>query len=193
MKKNVLILLTIIMSYTLMAQQKQKEVGLVFNNLNNFGLSYKTGTNKALWRFNTMFISGYNINSSSDRDSISDVNNENLFGFGISMGREFRKTISSNFEFRFGADLSFNYRYEKNKRSNNISIITTYQPGVNLVLGFNYLLNDNFSIGAELLPNFTYSTSKTEYNNSQRWPVTTSGYSYGISNNSVLLCLAYKF
>jgi len=89
MKKNVLILLTIIMSYTLMAQQKQKEVGLVFNNLNNFGLSYKTGTNKALWRFNTMFISGYNINSSSDRDSISDVNNENLFGFGISMGREF--------------------------------------------------------------------------------------------------------
>lgn len=46
MRKSLLILLCLSMSYVLMAQEtvKQQEIGLVFGNPDNFGLTYKTGT-----------------------------------------------------------------------------------------------------------------------------------------------------
>ena len=50
MKKPLMLLICLTMTYSLMAQEqepvqekvKQKEVGLVFRNLDNFGLTFKT-------------------------------------------------------------------------------------------------------------------------------------------------------
>jgi len=203
MRKSLLILLCLSMSYFLMAQEtvKQKEIGIVFSNLDNFGLTFKTGTDKSLWRFNTLFLSGSNMDYTAD----SSVNKQNNMGFGIKLGKEYRKEIVKNLELRFGADISFTYSQSKSDYDDKtvddddrLNKQTTYRPGINLVFGFNYILNDNFVIGAELLPNFSYTTgtSVEKYyytNNGNEVKSDISGFSYGLSNTSVLLSLAYRF
>ena len=111
MKKSLMILLCLSMSYILMAQEtvKQKEIGLVFSNLDNFGLTFKSGTDKSLWRFNTLFISGNNLDNTAD----SLVNKQSNIGFGVKIGKEYRKDLVNNLELRFGADLSFSYNQSK--------------------------------------------------------------------------------
>ncbi len=178
---------------------KQKEVGLVFSNLNSFGLTYKIGTEKSLWRFNTLFISGGNIDETAD----SMVSNRSNMGFRIKFGKEYRKVIITNLEFRYGADLAFTYsqsKYNYDDKSvedhDMLSERTTYQPGINLVLGLNYVFKDRFVIGAELLPYFSYITGKsneTSYRTNEEIEKDISGYSYGLSNTSVLLSLSYRF
>jgi len=186
-----------------MAQEtvKQKEIGLAFSNLNNFGLTFKTGTDKSLWRFNTLFISGNNTETTSD----SLVDKLSSDGFGIKIGKEYRKVLVDNLELRFGADLSFSYNQTKNnyedKTINNYDWKmerTTYQPGINLVFGLNYVFNDNLVLGAEILPYFSYITgteiSNRYYNSSDvERKSDISGFSYGLSNSSALLSLAYRF
>lgn len=203
MRKSLVVLLCLSMSYTLMAQEtvKQKEIGLAFSNLNNFGLTYKTGTDKSLWRFNTLFISGNNTETTSD--SLIDKLSSN--GFGIKIGKEYRKVLVDNLELRFGADLSFSYNQTKDnyedKTINNYDWKmerTTYQPGINLVFGLNYVFNDNLVLGAEILPYFSYNTgtevSNGYYNSSDvERKSDISGFSYGLSNSSALLSLAYRF
>lgn len=202
MKKTLMILLSLSMSYFIMAQEKekQKEIGLVFSNLNNFGLTYKSGTDQSLWRFNTLFISGKNMEQTED----SSVYNQNRMGFGIKFGKEYRKVIVENLELRYGADISFTYSHSKtDKDDKSVNDYdwqreqTIYSPGINLVLGLNYVINDNFVIGAEMLPNFTYvkeiSETKNIYNSDEELESDNSGFNYGLSNSSVLLSLAYRF
>ena len=186
-----------------MAQEKvkQKEIGLVFRNLDNFGLTYRTGTDKSLWRFNTLFISGNNMDENAD----SLVNKQSNMGFGVKIGKEYRKKIVDNLEMRFGADLSFRYSQIKSDYDDKtvddydrLNESKTYQPGINLVFGFNYLLGENILIGAELLPSFTYitgeSVEKRYYvNDGEEIKSDISGFNYGISNTSVLLSIAYRF
>lgn len=201
MRKSLIILLCLSMSYSLMAQEtvKQKEIGLVFSDLNSFGISYKTGTNKSLWRFNTMAISGSNMNNT--RDSLS--SEQTSTGFSISLGKEFRKNIVDNLELRFGADLSFKYNQSKSnyddKTVNNndgYNESTTYSPGINLVFGFNYVINEKIVLGIELLPSINYvtGTSISENNsNNNQTKSDLSGFNYGLSNTSGLLTIAYRF
>jgi len=104
-----------------------------------------------------------------------------------------------------GADLSFNFSKSKNdiddKTVNNSDLVresTTYQPGINLVLGFNYVIHNNFVIGAEVMPSFSYitGTSVEKYyysNNGNEVKSKISGFTYGLSNSSVLISLVYRF
>jgi hypothetical protein len=203
MRKSLLVLLGFSMSFFLIAQEpvKQKEIGLVFSNLDNFGLTFKTGTNKSLWRFNTLFINGNNREATAD----SLLSKMSSMGFGVKIGKEYRKGIVDNLEFRFGADVSFAYYQSKleadDKTVNDYDRFneqTVYMPGVNLVFGFNYNISDNFVLGAELLPSFSYTTGSSieKYyydNNGGEVKSDISGFNYGLSNSSVLLSLAYRF
>ena len=203
MKKIFLTFATLTFSLFVMSQEvtKQKEVGLVFNNLNNFGLTFKTGTNNSLWRFNTLLISGGNHNETTD----SSTNKWNNMGFNLKFGKEYRKVIVKNLEFRYGADLSFSYNKSKSdyddKAVNNYDRFnerTTYTPKINLVFGLNYVFNNNLVVGAEALPYFSYTTGTltTKYyyeNNRNEIKSDISGVDYGLSNTSVLLSLAYRF
>jgi hypothetical protein len=203
MKKSFLILTALSMSFILTAQgqSKQREIGLVFNNLDNFGLTFRTGTEKALWRFTTLYLSGNNTTQNADSSEIKDIST----GFGLKFGREYRTTIFGNLEFRYGVDLSFSYSNSRDdindKSVYNQDILrknTTYQPGINLVLGFNYVIHEKIVIGAEVMPYFSYHTGtsveKENYNfNDREIKSKISGFSYGFSNSSVLVSLLYRF
>ena len=103
------------------------------------------------------------------------------------------------------ANLSFSYEkgnnevlYEMIKITDVKSTSTSYIPGINLVFGLNYEISDNFVFGAEILPGFsctsgTHVSKGLPNGNVEDLKTNISGYSFGLSNNSVLLTLAYRF
>lgn len=203
MKKALFILAALILPLSMMAQEtpKQKEIGLTFTDLYSFGLTYKTGTEKSLWRFGTILIDGENYSQKADSSSRYD----NTISCNLIVGKEFRKTLGKNLELRVGADLSFRYNRAKlendDETVNNEDAVneqTTYRPGMNLVFGFNYVINEHLAIGAEMLPGITYTTGTTTstYNiypvGQKKQSRDISTFSYGLSNGSVLLSIVYR-
>ncbi len=203
MRKSLLILLCLSMSYFLMAQEtvKLKEIGLVSSNLDDIGLTFKTGTDKALWRINTLFMSGDKIETTNGQ-SVSTNSNFNL---AFKVGREYRRYLTDNLELRYGADVSFSCSKRKVEDGyieyfdiERVIEDDLYQPGVNFVFGFNYELFDDFLIGVELLPYFNYVTQvyisePNSSNNDYEVRHEASGIRYGLSSKSILFSLAYRF
>jgi len=197
MKKLALSLFAFTIAIFVVAQEKPKikEVGIVFSNLENFGLSFKIGKEKALWRINTLLIDGGNLEETMD----SVVSKTSSIGFMFGVGREYRKTIAKNLELRYGADLSF--RFLKNKLDFNdnentrLSTRTYYEPRFNLVFGFNYVIKEQLIIGAEILPYFSYTFGSfvDEFSDNDNRETDISRIDYGLSNTSIMLSVGYRF
>lgn len=70
MKKVIITLIALTLSTFIMAQEKAKikEIGLTFRNLDQFGFSYKVGTEQSLWRFNAVSMLGMNEDRSSAKN-----------------------------------------------------------------------------------------------------------------------------
>lgn len=212
MKKSFLVLTAIamILSLTSQGQTKQREVGLVFSSLNNFGLTFLTGTEKSLWRFTALALSGNNSvekytgdNSyfgTGDYDVKSSGN-----GVAVAAGYEWRKKITTGLEFRIGGDLSFTYNmsktetdYKNSDTFDKLMKTITYKPGINLVVGFNYVLFEHYVFGVELMPHVSYSTGTSTQknvngNNPNEVKSTSTGFDYGFSSGSVMLNILYRF
>ena len=221
MKKTVMILFCLsTMPFLLIAQNtvKQKEAGIVFNNLNNLkdiGLTYKTGTNKSMWRFTTLFLSGGIANQTDQIPGRYNADHKtHNFGFGLKFGKEYRKPFANNFELRYGADLSFSYSRSTINRHITDDLVVYHSsveesweqmaPGVNLVFGVNYVIKKVFVIGAEILPGLKYTTTTSTlksydtYTLQSEKKTKSSGFSiYGFSSNSIFsavkITLAYRF
>src|SRR6056297_3498762 len=203
MKKSVLFLLTLCLTVTVMGQDtkesgQQKEIGILFSDFESFGLTYKFGTSKSMFRIKTILLSG-SINESNSFNS--EIINENL-RFKLGFGKEFRSDISKKAELRYGADVLFEYsKYEsktKNETSGNNYFLDKqiyYGPGVNLIIGFNYSISKKIFFGAEILPYITYLTgTKTEktYPDFISTESDLSRLKYGLSNTSIMLSLTYR-
>ena len=192
MKKQVFILFLLALPCVLFAQEvlKQREIGLVTRDFDSFGLSYKVGTAKSLWRFNTLVAAGNKYEESSG-DVTETRTNADVW---LAVGREFHKTMAEKFELRYGLDVSFRYLRNKTDYETYVDDRKLYEPGVNLVVGLNYLLSENFVFGAEILPFFTYCTGTSERGGSEnKLKKDVSGFDYGLSNSSVLITLSYLF
>lgn len=212
MKKSLLVLTVIALIFSLSShgQTKQREVGLVFSSLNSFGLTFRMGTDKSLWRFTALSVSGDNsvekVTGGSSLTGLGDYDIKNTdIGFAIKAGHEWRKRITGGLEFRIGGDLSFTYSQSKTETDyknsdyfDRLRKSNTYIPGINLVLGFNYVLFEHYVFGVEFMPGFSYSTgSSTEKNINGNIPNEIkskfSGFDYGFSTGSVLLSVLYRF
>ena len=199
MKKVLFTTLAVAFSLLVMAQEKtkQKEVGLSFSNLDQFGIIYKVGDEKALWRFNAVSLGGSERKSENLLDSESE-DTSNSFGFGLGVGREFRKVIANSLEFRYGLDLRYNYSKYENQNDNSVynSDSKTNRLGLDFVVGLTYDISDKLVFGAELSPGVGYSISKQTTKNSDgdiSAKSETKNFSYGLSNSSAQLTLAYRF
>ena len=204
MKKTLFFFATFILSLFVTAQSSNKvsELGLVFSNADQFGLTYRVGNEHALWRFNALSLGG-SINTiplTSTLNSDNTLNSANSLSFGISVGREYRIPINNLVDFRYGADLSYsysrNYTEENSDNINNFSnqTLVNNTPGINLVFGLNFKLK-YLIIGAELKPNFQYnfgSTDTTEGTNSTEYKDQTS-LLFSLSNLPVQFSVVYPF
>jgi hypothetical protein len=176
---------------------KQTEAGLFFNNTNNFGIGLKKGSNKFMWRFNALVLNGYKNDIPLVANAVSNLG----FGFGFEIGHEFKKSLAENFEFLIGYD--FAYQFAKTK--------TVYAPenlaqrytkenkkttGLNLVLGFQYVLKEQLVIGAELLPGLSHSKIRQQQGFENINTISTNNYSqfnYGFTNSFARIRVAYRF
>ena len=166
------------------APQKQKELGLAFSNFDRFGVTFKIGNEKALWRFNSLHGSG--DKDKDERDNGTDyITKENSVSIGI--GREFRRSVSDKFVLRYGLDVKYSYSVGKRESKGDTSDYfnskrNSHSFGGNIVLGVNYMITKQLIFGAEILPGFNYYKGKgvTEYPSSNDEKTSEiSGYSYG--------------
>ena len=206
MKHSFLVLSFLLAASVLMAQEsqektKQKEIGIVFSSLNNFGFLYKTGTETALWRFGASNLS-LQHQTEEQTDVYKNINNS--LGISLRIGREYRKPLTDNFILHYGADVVAGFtqsKYENTVPNQTYNDVTNEQSGVSFgadfVFGFNYLMGSTWQAGLELLPGISYYSTDikaTRYTatGDEVTKVKNSGYKFNISNNSVMLSLAYR-
>lgn len=207
MKRFIILLVfsTIVLSSKAQQSVSQKEIGLTTTDFEGFGLSYMSGTSTSLWRFSTFNSSG-NIQEYI-QDTASNTLNKNL-SVAFKIGKEFRKMVAKNIEFRYGVDVSCSFRKTSEDITSRTSSFTTLNteystisPGINVILGFNYVIKSKLVIGAELNPGMSYWFERRDRNYVRQSggsivnyeeTYQTSRIGYTISNTPVLFTLAYR-
>jgi hypothetical protein len=198
--KTLFIGLALAIPSILMSQnQKKHEIGLTFRNLDSYGLIYKTGTEESLWRLQTLSTSFSMLNN--DQDSIADQ--QSSFGFSLSAGKEFRKPVTEKLNLVYGGGLTFGYNAQKSEHEKTFASQTEIHktenrivtPGIELVFGFNYQVNEHLVFGGEILPYCSYSFihQKSESPNVADQTNDRERLSAGLSSSSAQLTLAFVF
>lgn len=149
-----------------------KEIGVQLNNLSDWGVVYRMGTERALWRFSAF---GFGLDWHQTNDLMQVDDRGQSFQISAAVGHEWRKPIAEGFEFRYGTELGLGYAHDKtvmvdpNALTEGIQYPTTElrRGTVSLaaVLGINYVLYDEWVFGAELNPSLSYNFGRTEYVN----------------------------
>ena len=188
MKKSITLMIFILISIAGSAQEitKQKEIALSFSSLYDYGITYSFGNSNSLWRFSTLYLGQYK--STNNYATYDNINNR--VGIGFSFGKEFRKSLTEKLLFRYGAELSFSYFNEHmiSQSYDNKQIL--YTPGIKLLGGFLYKINDDFGVGVLLLPFCNYKTGKSVLNDVE---YDISGFEYGLTNSSAQVNLIFRF
>lgn len=190
-KKCLLVLCCLLFGWSSFAQKNPTihEVGLSISSGFDFGLIYKTGKEKSVFRLQTLFLSG--AHQSQPNGNNTNVNNNN-YGFGISLGSEFRQNIAQNLclIYGFGAGV----RYSGQNVVNN-GVIEQYNhifsPNINLIIGVNYVLKERWVFSIEALPYIQYDV--VTQSTSNNLGVVSSRISYGMNMASVRLIIAHRF
>lgn len=200
MNRIIIILSTTLFSSYLSGQdnQVQKEIGIAFRNLNNFGLTYKTGSPTSLWSFSALVLNGIK-NKRTDPEKEFTLNE---IGFTVNVGKEFRKPIVSNLYMSIGVDLYFNYYRNANNTVYTTqpgmdlkSTSTSITPGLTCTIGALYNFPNNILFGATVnLLGFNYRLLKTErVTVTQVTKYEDTEIIYGFSNIYANMTLAYRF
>jgi hypothetical protein len=193
MKKNLLIMLLLPLTFSIKAQSTicQSEIGFITTDFDNYGITYKISTDSSsLWRFGVMNLTGSDVNY-KEENAFSSSSKTSAFALSFRIGREHRRVLSKGLELRYGGDMSFTYSRGK-QSGDDFSDIDgkTYIPGINLVAGLSYIINDKIVIGAELNPYLSYAIGQIEVDGSDE-TLNTYSLNYGIANIPVQFTLAY--
>ena len=155
----------------LFAQQEKPlhyyQVGINFSSLNSFGLDFKTGSEKTLFRMSLLSL---NLSQDASRgrtqDSI-DIKNQS-YGFGVRFGFEKHVPVAPRFNFIWGLGLGGDYNYQKQNQEtpyyyNNHDITTwSLTPQIFVIAGVTYTVGDHLVIGAEITPGIRYTYGLTK-------------------------------
>ncbi|NME69693.1 hypothetical protein [Flammeovirga aprica] len=211
--KRLILLLTIFIVYTSsyaqegvsQTKERRQEVGIIYDTSNQFGISYKIGHNRSMWRFNT--LGAFSVNDQHHEDSL--IKDTKATSFKIAIGKEFRKSIGKKLELRYGLDIGFRYDH-----SNNSSALMHYRKtdlyyegyttSIGFVFGFNYYIFEDLIMGVEMIPAFSVLKGESKYHSRS---YTESGElisddenitqidkkTFNLSNQNVILTLSYKF
>jgi hypothetical protein len=178
-------------SFTQGIPTKNREIGLCLNAPSSFGIRYRTGGENLLIRFTLLSING---NNNSDKYNSNQATKNSSGGIGLNFGLEKRKSITNSLGFYIGSDLLMSY--SKNSYENPQTPLSnkswTISPGLGLVLGFVYKINEDINISAEVVPSIVYSYSKS----TTVAPATDitqigKGFSYGLTNSVGSLTLSF--
>ena len=192
MKKLCLALLLIV-PFILSAQtaEKRNQLGLNFTSLNDFGVRYKTGTDKGLFRFTALSI--YGNDSSTDKNSVN-YKDQN-FGAGLNLGYEFHTPLNEKLDFYYGPELISRFSYTDKEEDYVSYTRTMLRTGIGFVLGVELELGKNLLFAAEIIPSISYQYQdiEREYEDGTHDDYSTTSYIFDASNSGANLTLAYTF
>jgi hypothetical protein len=174
MKRTTVILILITISFIGQAQSSNSrisEIGLNVSLSNMYGIRFKTGNEKLLLRTTLQSLTGQTLKTANG-------NKSTLFGCELNLGIEKRIPISDNVTFYFGSDLITGVT--KINQQSQLATDLVYSAGVGLVLGFNYNINNQISISAEIMPSIIYSKDKETISNPVNGEKTVS-YSHNLT------------
>ena len=168
------------------------EFGINFSSLNSFGLNFKIGNQKTLYRLTLLAL---NINNSQTVLTVFDTTSSKVadYGAGIRIGFEKRIFLAKNFNLHLGSDAGFSYYYHKTGDEDSRSTEWVINPALYLVVGLAYQAGEHFMITAELAPSLQYLYGKKKFTESGSNQVITShNLGFALSNNSVSITIAYR-
>lgn len=164
------------------------EIGLVFSNLNSFGLRYKFGNDNIMFRVTSLTLNGTTTSNDYSNYSVNGIADGNIpnnttktAGAGLNLGFEKRIWINNRFNFYYGIDWINSYtqshsntilpnssimtkndtNYTAFYNNTNSSFSWTVSSGLGVICGSSYKINESFSIAAELEPTISYKYTKT--------------------------------
>ena len=200
--KKILFALFVLLGFSvqqMVAQEKTtlQEFGLTFRSIESYGLTYKIGNGRSMWRINPAVIQ-----FSKFKNDDQFQNTDEQFGGSFSFGRETRKDINPDFQLRYGIDLSAAYLDMETFYTNEFG--DTYYGsvialgfGANLVFGANVNLNDHLILGAEIQPELSYQLTNNPFVTSEKSGTFAdydqTKWNYGFNNFNALLSLAYRW
>jgi hypothetical protein len=178
------------------------EFGFTFSSLNNFGINFKMGNQKTLYRLSVLALNigtGNLVNTGSINFNGLPLDTSvkvTFFGAGLSIGIEKRIFLAKNFYLLLGADAVVDYysdKYENNTTNSGNWTRWRLAPGIDLGLGLAYQIGDHFIITAEISPSLSYIYEKQKLSGAAYNTDFTGHYfQFGLSNNSARVTIAYR-
>lgn len=172
----ILVALFSIVSFTTFSQEKRKVIEISAYNFDMFGIRYKFGNEKHLFR-----ISSFSTSGSIGKSSSSDTDNKSL-GAGVGFGIEFPKQIKENLAIYYGSELRGTYSHFKNTEKSNY-----YTVALAGVFGVAYYFNETLRFGAELTP------ALISYDYYKKEDITQKILRSGIDNFQAALVIGFCF
>jgi len=175
------------------SQVKIREVGVRFNNLDNFGIIYKKGSEKSLFRLTLLSLNSMSNNSKKESEKYS---RNRSIGLGMNLGFENRKPVTEKLDFYSGLDFISSFSYNSMELIQTLTENTTWNisSGVGFIIGLRYNINNDLAISAEVVPSVLFSVgeiiSSVNYVASDE---IHSGFEIGFGNRGAGLTLSYRF
>lgn len=167
------------------SNSKNHEIGVVFSNLNSFGLRYKYGNENLKIRVTSLVFNGTNTTKNDNNDnsiySLNGSNISNTLGAGLRLGLEKSICINKKSCFIYGIEWinsysssqtstitpsqSFYYYTDNNNQNVNLNSIFNnssssnswnLSSGFGLFVGLTYKINESFSVITEIEPSISY-------------------------------------
>jgi len=187
---SILIVLTFILFNDLYSQEKtsSKEVGLYFSSLNSFGIRYKFGNEKRMFRLTALSFSvqdskfeNMNMNGNGGTEDLKNA------GAGLNFGLEFPIKITDNFNFYYGGELRGSYNHTKSVLNNAISTdANMVKSGIGVIIGFSRSFNSNILVSAEIVPGFSYTRASNG-------DAISNIIGFGLDSNAAGITVGFKF
>lgn len=169
------------------SQSSEREIGLRFANLDNFGLIYKKGLKEN--KFRRFRLGGSVAYSYAEEIAGSPTSGYNYFRLGgnIAIGTEYRVELAKRFNFVHGPEYMAGLGLSV---SNNPANITNRQVYANLgfgyILGFQFFISKRLSLNVETIPALFVNV----YANNSSYQINSN---LGFNSDAVFFTLAYRF
>jgi len=194
MKKSICLIIALtLVSFIVKAQDvssKTREIGFNLSG-SQFGVRFKTGNEKTLFRVTLLSLYG----NSQWSESSSTKSSSNQQGVGFNIGFEKRKSISDNISLYMGSDLltSIDSYMSKQGSADDTYKNSTLSAGIGFVMGINFKLSDRINISTEVVPSVIYShrknESETQFGDTES---SSNGLNYGLSTQGINLTLSFS-
>ena len=177
--------------------QKFHEFGIIFSNLDNFGLKYKYGGQKTMLRVSLLSLN-LGSNKQWGRDIDSNSIKQRNYGIGFRIGLDHKIPLFSTFSLLIGGELGMNYNngyYYSESKGASVSERKSWSisPVISFIFGLNYILKDHLVLGAEINPTVSYSYGITKLIQPIEAQVTASNFGFSLATSGAGLYIAYSF